>query len=266
MENNQNTSQNSDMPLESNSKQNEETLSTSKEEELKEKSSDISPESFEEKTNSEDNCKKSSCDEENSNTENNIIESNNDNQKLLEENNNKESNITNEKQLDDADKTKLDETTKEHCNTDNNAEDSSKKEKNANNSSKKYFFKIIDYILEKNIFSKLFVIIFATIVFSYAYCHQESITRSALSYIGLILCVIVCYIEILGIRDHIWIIEGSIPATKQWREAFLTPSTLRRHKIRKMIILLFAFLVFVGIYRLKCFVNYREAISFLGII
>ena len=261
MENNQNTNQtsnnsqqntNSEMP-------NDENLSTSKEE----NTSDISSDSLEKKDNLEENKEKPHSDEERNITEENNKNSNDNSQKLSEEKN-IEPNTNSEKESDKADETKLDESLKEDTNS-NNVSDSSNKEKDTNKA-QNYLHKIIDYILEKNVFSKLFVIIFATIVFSYAYSHQESITRSALSYIGLILCVIVCYIEILGIRDHIWVIEGSIPTTKQWREAFFTPSTLRKHKIRKMIILLFAFLVFVGIYRLKCFINYREAISFLGII
>ena len=235
MENNQNSNQNSDIPQKTNSElSNEESLTTSKEEIIKEIGIEISPNSSKEKDNSEGNKN--------------------------------ESNSNNEKQTKYEEKIELDKSSKENINSDDESKESSNNNKEANNTNKKYLFKLIDYILEKNVFSKLFVIIFATLVFSYAYSHQETITRDALSYIGLILCVIVCYIEILGIRDHIWVIEGSIPATKQWREAFFTPSTLRKHKIRKMIILLFAFLVFVGIYRLKCFVNYREAISFLGII
>ncbi len=235
MENNQNSNQNSDIPQKTNSElSNEESLTTSKKEKIKEIGIEISPNSSKEKDNSEGNKN--------------------------------ESNSNNEKQTKYEEKIELDKSSKENINSDDESKESSNNNKEANNTNKKYLFKLIDYILEKNVFSKLFVIIFATLVFSYAYSHQETITRDALSYIGLILCVIVCYIEILGIRDHIWVIEGSIPATKQWREAFFTPSTLRKHKIRKMIILLFAFLVFVGIYRLKCFVNYREAISFLGII
>lgn len=236
MENNKNSNQTTnDIPQKTDSElPNEETLTTPKEEKIKEIGSEILPNSSKEKDYSEENKN--------------------------------ESITNNEKQTKDGEKTELDKSTKENTNSDNESKESSNDNKEANNTNKKYLFKLIDYILEKNVFSKLFVIIFATLVFSYAYSHQETITRDALSYIGLILCVIVCYIEILGIRDHIWVIEGSIPATKQWREAFFTPSTLRKHKIRKMIILLFAFLVFVGIYRLKCFVNYREAISFLGII
>ena len=252
MENNQNTNQTSNNTQQNTNTEmpNDESLSTSKEENIKENISDISSDSIEKKENSEENKE--------------TFTSNNEESKKIEEKN-IESDTNSKKESDNEDKTKLDESLKDNTNSDTNVNDSSNQENNKNKSNT-YLHKIIDYILEKNVFSKLFVIIFATIVFSYAYSHQESITRSALSYIGLILCVIVCYIEILGIRDHIWVIEGSIPTTKQWREAFFTPSTLRKHKIRKMIILLFAFLVFVGIYKLKCFINYREAISFVGII
>ncbi len=252
MGNNQNTNQTSNNTQQNTNTEmpNDENLSTSKEENIKENISDISSDSIEKKENSEENKE--------------TFTSNNEESKKIEEKN-IESDTNSKKESDNEDKTKLDESLKDNTNSDTNVNDSSNQENNKKKSNT-YLHKIIDYILEKNVFSKLFVIIFATIVFSYAYSHQESITRSALSYIGLILCVIVCYIELLGIRDHIWVIEGSIPTTKQWREAFFTPSTLRKHKIRKMIILLFAFLVFVGIYKLKCFINYREAISFVGII
>lgn len=154
-----------------------------------------------------------------------------------------------------------------------NQTDEKKEVNNSNNPDKNnihnnnnWISKIIDYCIEKSILSKIFIICFATLVFSYVYSHQQDIQKDALAYIGLILCVIVCYTEILGIRDHLWLIEGSIPVSKRWREAFFSPSTLRKHKVKKMIVLLFAFIVFVGIYRIKAFSNSKGALSFLGII
>ena len=85
-------------------------------------------------------------------------------------------------------------------------------------SQKNIFLRFVDAIIEKQILSKVFIILFATFVFSYAYSNIEEMNRKALSYVGLILCMVVCYVEILGIRDHLWIIEGSIPSSRRWRD------------------------------------------------
>ena len=90
--------------------------------------------------------------------------------------------------------------------------------------------------------------------------------RKALSYIGLILCIVVSYVEILGIRDHLWIIEGSLPSSKRWREAFFNPTSMRKYKLRRIIAILFAYLVFCYIYKLKALSLSRDVLSFLGII
>ncbi len=148
----------------------------------------------------------------------------------------------------------------------NNTSVETSKEVNNKDSNNNWFSKLIDYSVEKRFFSKIFIICFAALVFSYVYKHQETITREALSYIGLILCVVVCYTELLGIRDHLWVIEGSLPASKRWREAFFNPTTIRKHKIRKMIVLLFAYVVFVGLYKVKFLFKYREALSSIGLI
>ena len=131
---------------------------------------------------------------------------------------------------------------------------------------KNFFLRIIDSIIEKQILSKVFIILFATFVFSYAYNNIEEMNRKALSYVGLILCIVVSYVEILGIRDHLWIIEGSIPSSKRWREAFLNPISLRKYKLRRVIAILFAYVVFCYIYKLKAFAPAKDTLSFLGIV
>ncbi len=133
-------------------------------------------------------------------------------------------------------------------------------------SQKNIFLRFVDAIIEKQILSKVFIILFATFVFSYAYSNIEEMNRKALSYVGLILCMVVCYVEILGIRDHLWIIEGSIPSSRRWREAFFNPSSLRKYKFRRVIAILFAYVVFCYIYKIKAFMPARDILSFLGII
>ncbi len=131
---------------------------------------------------------------------------------------------------------------------------------------KNILLRFIDAIIEKQILSKVFIILFATFVFSYAYSNIEEMNRKALSYIGLILCMVVCYVEILGIRDHLWIIEGSIPSSRRWREAFFNPASLRKYKYRRVIAILFAYVVFCYIYKMKALMPARDILSFLGII
>ncbi|MBR4329432.1 MAG: hypothetical protein IKO19_02335 [Candidatus Riflebacteria bacterium] len=133
-------------------------------------------------------------------------------------------------------------------------------------SSKNIFLRITDLIIEKQVLSKIFIILFATFVFSFAYKNIEEMNRKALSYIGLILCIVVSYVEILGIRDHLWIIEGSLPSSKRWREAFFNPTSMRKYKLRRVIAILFAYIVFCYIYKLKAFAPARDTLSFLGII
>ena len=139
-------------------------------------------------------------------------------------------------------------------------------DKEKKHQSKNFFLRIVDLIIEKQVLSKVFIILFATFVFSFAYKNIEEMNRKALSYIGLILCVVVSYVEILGIRDHLWIIEGSLPSSKRWREAFFNPTSMRKYKLRRIIAILFAYIVFCYIYKLKVFEQTKDTLSFLGII
>ncbi len=144
--------------------------------------------------------------------------------------------------------------------------DISESSNNKKHSSKNFFLRIIDLIIEKQILGKVFIILFATFVFSFAYKNIEEMNRKALSYVGLILCIVVSYVEILGIRDHLWIIEGSLPSSKRWREAFFNPASMRKYKLRRIIAILFAYVVFCYVYKLKVFAPARDTLSFLGII
>ena len=144
--------------------------------------------------------------------------------------------------------------------------DNNKSSENKKHSSKNFFLRIIDLIIEKQILGKVFIILFATFVFSFAYKNIEEMNRKALSYVGLILCIVVSYVEILGIRDHLWIIEGSLPSSKRWREAFFFSSSMRKYKLRRIIAILFAYVVFCYVYKLKVFAPARDTLSFLGII
>lgn len=126
------------------------------------------------------------------------------------------------------------------------------------------FARLLEWLKEKQIFSKIFIVCFAMGVFSYVYFHVESQNRDILSYFGLLLTLISVYIEILVIRDHLWVVEGSMIESKKWRNAFFNPSTLRKQKFRKIIVLFFALIIFTVAYRLKIFPGARSALSFIG--
>ncbi len=126
--------------------------------------------------------------------------------------------------------------------------------------------RILDWLREKQILSKTFIICFALAIFSYAYFYVEASNRSILAYIGSMLTMVVVYIEILIIRDHLWVIEGSMPESKKWRELFFSPNTIRKQKFRKIIVLLFTLVVFVYFYKIKLIPGHRNGLSFIGLI
>lgn len=122
------------------------------------------------------------------------------------------------------------------------------------------FFK---WLREKQIISKIFVICFALAIFSYVYFESEASDRATLSYFGLLLSMIAVYVEILVIRDHLWVVEGSLRESRKWRDSFFSPSTLRQQKFRKIIVLLFALVIFTFAYRLKVFPGARASMAYI---
>lgn len=134
------------------------------------------------------------------------------------------------------------------------------------NKSSSFFSRFIGWLREKQVLSKIFIICFAMLVFSYAYFNVEASSRNVLSYIGLMLTMLVAYIEILIVRDHLWVIEGSIPESHRWREIFFNPSSIRKQKFRKMIVLIFALIVFAMVYKYKVIPGARNALSFMGLV
>lgn len=126
--------------------------------------------------------------------------------------------------------------------------------------------KIWVWLKEKQVLSKTFIICFALAIFSFAYFHVEASNRSTLAYFGTMLSIVAAYIEILIIRDHLWVIEGSMPESKKWRELFFSPNSIRKQKFRKIIVLLFALIVFVYIYKVKLIPGHRNGLSFIGLI
>jgi hypothetical protein len=52
---------------------------------------------------------------------------------------------------------------------------------------------------------------------------------------GVMLLMVIIYAEILVIRDHLWVIEGSMRESRRWRDIFFNQTTLRRQRIRKFL-------------------------------
>ncbi|MBF0543469.1 MAG: hypothetical protein HQM08_03495 [Candidatus Riflebacteria bacterium] len=90
------------------------------------------------------------------------------------------------------------------------------------------------------------------------------IRLNVVSFIGIVLMIIFLYLELLTIRDHLWVLEGSLTETKRWRDTFFNQKSLRAQKIRKFGVLLFSSILFTVIYyRLS---GATELFSFLGTI
>lgn len=130
---------------------------------------------------------------------------------------------------------------------------------------KGWFRRLIDWLKEKQVLSKIFVVCFSLAVFSYTYFDVEASKRSGLAYIGCMMAIIFAYVEILTIRDHLWIIEGSMPESRKWRELLFNPISIRKQKFRKIIVLFFSLVVYAVIYRMKDFPGAKSSLSFIGI-
>lgn len=107
--------------------------------------------------------------------------------------------------------------------------------------------KIWSGIANHKIFKKILTLLFAVCVFSLAY-DRSVWYRNELSFIGFMLLMVFVYVEILIIRDHLWVIEGSMRETRRWRDVFFNQTSLRRQRIRKYLVIIFATGVFSFLY------------------
>ena len=119
-------------------------------------------------------------------------------------------------------------------------------------------------IIDRQIFYKTFSLVFALLVFGYVYLYMEH-HRDLMTYMGLMLLMVVVYIEVLVIRDHLWVIEGSMRESRKWRDVFFNRTTLRRQRIRKIAILIYALAIFSYVYMKAPRAN-SPVLSFMGII
>lgn len=129
---------------------------------------------------------------------------------------------------------------------------------------RRFFSGIWHTIVERQIIYKIFTLLFAVAVFGYVYMHMSD-HHSILTYMGLMLLMVLVYVEILIIRDHLWVIEGSMREARKWRDVFFSKTTLRRQRIRKIFSVLFALAIFSYVY-MKVPRSHIPILSFMGII
>ncbi|MBF0502528.1 MAG: hypothetical protein HQM09_20490 [Candidatus Riflebacteria bacterium] len=114
---------------------------------------------------------------------------------------------------------------------------------------------------------KLFTLAFAFLVFIAAIVLSSikfiNLRLDILSYMGSMLMITLVYLELLIIRDHLWVLEGSIPEARRWREVFFSRQSMRQQKFRKMFVVIFAMMLFTWIYTRTAG---TELYSFLGVI
>ncbi len=122
-------------------------------------------------------------------------------------------------------------------------------------------------LISRQIFQKIFSLIFALGVFGAVYFYMVG-HRDILTYMGIMLLMVIVYAEILVIRDHLWVIEGSMRESRKWRDVFFNQTTLRRQRVRKILIMLFALGIFSYVYfkSMKRDPLNTPVLSFMGII
>jgi hypothetical protein len=126
------------------------------------------------------------------------------------------------------------------------------------------FSRFFKGLINRQIFQKVFSLLFALVVFGAVYFQMEA-HRSILSYLGVMLLMVVVYAEILIIRDHLWVLEGSMRESRRWRDIFFNQTSLRRQRFRKVVVMIFALGIFSYVY-MRASTENSPALSFMGII
>ncbi|MFZ5953083.1 MAG: hypothetical protein ACOYXC_20440 [Candidatus Rifleibacteriota bacterium] len=122
-------------------------------------------------------------------------------------------------------------------------------------------------LIFRQFFQKIFTLLFAVAVFGAFYFYLNT-HRPIMTYMGIMLLMVIVYAEILIIRDHLWVIEGSMRESRKWRDVFFNQTNLRRQRIRKILVMLFALGIFSYVY-MKSITSYpgnSPVLSFFGII
>ena len=119
--------------------------------------------------------------------------------------------------------------------------------------------------LSSSFWRKFFVLGFAFLIFAtiYGFSIAKDFKKDLIAYMGIMMMITMVYLELLIIRDHLWILEGSTPEILRWRETFFPKKTIRQQKIRKILVVLVATVIFTWVYT---YVKESAIYSFLGII
>lgn len=132
-----------------------------------------------------------------------------------------------------------------------------------------------------NFLRKILVLLFTFLVFAIIYAisgHpftfqvpflEKFITvslsgkKEILTYMGIMLMITLVYLELLMIRDHLWVLEGGFKEMARWRDAFFNKQSLQRQKVRKIVAVILSTVVFTWVYTLT---RESELYSFLGVV
>lgn len=127
----------------------------------------------------------------------------------------------------------------------------------------RFFSGVWKNILARQIFQKLITLVFALAVFGTIYERMSS-HREIITYMGGMLLMVLLYVEVLVVRDHLWVIEGSMRESRRWRDIFFSQASLRRQRLRKSFLVVFALCVFSYIYHVTPGQS-KHTLSFFGI-
>lgn len=108
---------------------------------------------------------------------------------------------------------------------------------------------------------KIITLAFAFLVFI-TVILLSSKYRQIITHVGMMLMITVVYVEILMVRDHLWLIEGSLGDAHRWRDAFFSKQSMRQQRIRKLLAIVLATLIFTFVFIYTKSEN--ELFSFLG--
>ena len=119
-------------------------------------------------------------------------------------------------------------------------------------------------LIDRQVLQKVFTLLFALVVFGALYYKVNNYPhRKIMTYLGVMLLMVMVYAELLVIRDHLWVIEGSMRESRKWRDIFFSQANMRKQRLRKLIAAIFAMATFSFVY-IK--VPGTEIFSFFGLI
>lgn len=124
------------------------------------------------------------------------------------------------------------------------------------------FQRACQFLAFNHILQKFFLLLFSVTVFGVVYSRAK-FGREALAYFGILLMVVMTYIEMLVIRDHLWVLEGTLPEARRWRDHFFSGPALRQQRLRKFLVVAFTFIVFTHQYHYNAGVG---IFSFVGVV